>query len=96
MRALQNVKVPAGVVQNQEDMFKRDPHIIERGFYVYTNHKTLGPIAVDGIPCKLSETPGYIREPPPLLGEHTQFVLEAYLGMNDEQIADLTIAGIIE
>src|SRR5215472_17030 len=35
-------------------------------------------------PYKLSETPGSIRAPAPLLGQHTDAVLREYLGMSEE------------
>jgi hypothetical protein len=40
------------------------------------------------IPVKLSETPGKIRRPAPLLGEHTEETLMG-LGYSKEEIADL-------
>jgi crotonobetainyl-CoA:carnitine CoA-transferase CaiB-like acyl-CoA transferase len=42
-----------------------------------------------GIPLKLDGTPGTLRLPPPLLGEHTTEVLEE-IGFTADQIAELT------
>jgi crotonobetainyl-CoA:carnitine CoA-transferase CaiB-like acyl-CoA transferase len=47
-----------------------------------------------GIPIKLSETPGEIRRPAPLLGEHTEETLME-LGYSKEEIADLRERKII-
>ena len=38
-------------------------------------HPTLGTLQQTGIPVKFSETPGAIKQHPPLLGEHTQQIL---------------------
>ena len=39
------------------------------------HHPTAGIMKTVGLPCKLSDTPGGIRLPPPLLGQHTREVL---------------------
>jgi CoA:oxalate CoA-transferase len=42
-----------------------------------------------GVPIKMSETPGGIRTPAPLLGEHTHAVLADWLGYDGAQIEAL-------
>ena len=49
-----------------------------------------------GPPVRLSETPGAVRSPAPLLGEHTDRVLRERLGLSDEEIARLHEAGAIK
>ena len=51
-------------------------------------------IRVTGIPVKLSETPGAIYAPPPLLGQHTDEVLEEF-GVSVEERGRLREAGVI-
>ena len=46
-------------------------------------------IVLDGPPLKLSQTPGYVAAPGPLLGEHTDSVLSQLLDYSAEQIAQL-------
>ena len=46
-------------------------------------------------PLRLSASPVAYRNPPPLLGEHSEALLQRLLGMNDEQIAGLRAAGVI-
>ncbi|MBI2159449.1 MAG: CoA transferase, partial [Candidatus Rokubacteria bacterium] len=47
------------------------------------------------VPVRLSETPGAIRTPAPLLGQHTDEVLRDCLGLDDEEIERLRQAGAI-
>jgi crotonobetainyl-CoA:carnitine CoA-transferase CaiB-like acyl-CoA transferase len=42
-----------------------------------------------GPPARLSETPGAVRLPAPLLGEHTDAVLKTRLGLTDDELARL-------
>ena len=52
--------------------------------------------AYDGPPFKLSKTPGKLRSPAPLLGEHTEHVCKEVLGLSDDEIADLMVAGALQ
>jgi crotonobetainyl-CoA:carnitine CoA-transferase CaiB-like acyl-CoA transferase len=44
---------------------------------------------------KYSETPGTIRLPPPLLGEHTAQILQQVLGYGPEQIEALREQAVV-
>ena len=66
--------VPAGPINNYQEVFD-DPHTQARGMLAEVSHPVEGAVRVLGIPAKLSDTPGQIRRPPPLLGEHTDEVL---------------------
>jgi crotonobetainyl-CoA:carnitine CoA-transferase CaiB-like acyl-CoA transferase len=46
-------------------------------------------------PVKYSETPGEIRRPPPLLGEHTSEVLAETLRYGPDEITELREAGVV-
>ena len=95
MEALQARGVPAGVVQNAQDMLDRDRHLKARGYYRYLDHPETGPAAYDGPSMVLSETPGELRAPAPLLGEHTMDVCERILGLSMDEIADLLAEGVL-
>ena len=58
------------------------------------DHSRAGPTRMLGIPIKLSESPGEVRLPPPLLGEHTEEVLTG-LGYTLEDIQHLRTEGVI-
>jgi benzylsuccinate CoA-transferase BbsF subunit len=96
MRKLQAHGVPAGVVQSARELLDFDEHIKERGYYVYLDHPETGRSAYDGPPFKLSKTPGRLRSPAPLLGEHTEYVTKEILGLDDEEIAELMVAGALQ
>jgi crotonobetainyl-CoA:carnitine CoA-transferase CaiB-like acyl-CoA transferase len=49
-----------------------DPQTAARDMIATMEHPTIGEIKVPGIPIKFSETPGSVRMPPPLLGQHQQ------------------------
>lgn len=95
MEALQAAGVPAGVVQNAQDMLERDPHMKARGYYEYLDHPETGLAAYDGPAARLSETPAHHRAPAPLLGEHTMDVCERIIGLTGDEIADLLAEGIL-
>ena len=50
----------------------------------------------DGIVSHLSKTPGALRRPQALVGEHNREILREILGMDDDAIADLVVAGVLE
>ena len=71
-----------------------DPQIIERAMVVASQHPVAGAIRQLGVPVKLGDTPGAVRTPPPVLGQHTRDVL-AELGFADSEIGRLREAGAI-
>jgi crotonobetainyl-CoA:carnitine CoA-transferase CaiB-like acyl-CoA transferase len=56
---------------------------------VEVQHRTAGTVKMAGIPVKFSVTPGSVRLPPPLLGEHSSAVLESWLGLTQAQTEEL-------
>ena len=48
---------------------------------VDVEHPKVGSMKTIGVPVKLSETPGSIRRPAPLLGEHTDEVIAEWTNM---------------
>jgi crotonobetainyl-CoA:carnitine CoA-transferase CaiB-like acyl-CoA transferase len=72
----------------------RDPQIRHNAMIVTTEHATLGPLDVTGVPIRMHGTPGSIRRAPPLKGEHTEEVL-AELGYRAEEISRLLAEGAV-
>jgi CoA:oxalate CoA-transferase len=72
-----------------------DPQVQARQMDVRVNHPTMGEIPVGGIAVKLSETPGQVFLPPPLLGAHNREILGGLLGYSDQQLEALRSEGVI-
>ena len=94
MTQLQTAGVPAGVVQDIADMVDQDPQLRERGFYVPLEHAEAGTALYDGLVARLSDTPGAISRPAPLLGEHNEYFREL-LGLSEEELDQLIVAEVI-
>jgi formyl-CoA transferase len=80
--------IPCGPVNDMQHLFS-DPQVLHRGMVAQTPHPTIGTLRLAGIPIKYSDTPGAIRLPPPLLGEHTDEILADVLGYEPQQVAAL-------
>jgi crotonobetainyl-CoA:carnitine CoA-transferase CaiB-like acyl-CoA transferase len=90
---LKDAGVPCGGVRDLDQLFS-DPQIIERAMVVALDHPAAGLIRQLGVPIKLGETPGAVRTPPPLLGEHTEAILKE-LGRSVEEVEQLKQSGAI-
>jgi crotonobetainyl-CoA:carnitine CoA-transferase CaiB-like acyl-CoA transferase len=90
---LDQAGVPNGPIYRISEVF-RDPQTLHRQMKVTLAHPTAGEVTVTGVPVKLSDTPGDVRTPPPLLGQHTEAVL-AELGYRPEEVARLRAEGAI-
>jgi len=86
MDRLQGLGVCAAVVQDVEDQFKRDAQYAARGFLAKLTEPEAGEVVTEGLPLRLSETPGRIRGPAPLMGEHTHEIARELLGLSDDEI----------
>lgn len=86
--------IPVGAI-NTIDQVVEHPQVKARGMIAESDHPVAGKVKLVGVPVKLSETPGSVREPAPLLGQHTDEVLRTYLGMREGDIAALRQAGVI-
>ena len=60
----------------------------------WMDHAVEGRIPQIGFPVKFSDTPGEMRRPPPVLGEHTDAVL-GELGYATDEIARLRAEGTV-
>ena len=95
MSHLQSAGVAAGRVANAEDLGRRDPQLHARAYWARVATPEGDAVELDGVPFKLSDTPGGIRAPGPLLGEHTDAVLQRVLGLTADAVATLRADGVV-
>lgn len=72
-----------------------DPHLNAREYFVELEHPIIGKAKIPGFAFKLSDTPGQIERPSPLVGEHNEEVFGKYLGMEKEEVRKLQDEGAI-
>ena len=94
LQRLEAAGVPAGPVLDVAQMHA-DPQALAREMIVETTHPTAGRVKAIGLPVKFSETPGSVRRPAPLFGQHTREVLREH-GFSDAEIAQMAALGAIQ
>jgi crotonobetainyl-CoA:carnitine CoA-transferase CaiB-like acyl-CoA transferase len=93
LAALEAAEVPCGPIYDVLEAFD-SPQARARGVRVQVHHRALGEIDQVAPAVRLSTTAVTIRRPPPLLGEHTDQILEE-LGFANEEIADFRSGGAV-
>ncbi|MBX8562195.1 CoA transferase [Pseudomonas cichorii] len=94
VEALEVAGVPCGPINDLAQVFA-DPQVRARGLAIEMPHALGGSVAQVVSPIRLSETPVEYRRAPPLLGEHTQEVLQNILGLKAEEVLALREAGVL-
>ena len=93
VKTLEKAGVPCGPIYTIEQVYA-DPHVQSRGMAVPLEHPKSGSIRNIGVAVKLSDTPGSVRTPAPLLGQHSDEVLTEF-GYEDTDIAAFKDAGAL-
>jgi formyl-CoA transferase len=86
--------VPCGPINDLAQVFA-DPQVRHRGLRVTAPHPLAGEVHMVANPIRFSATPIAHDTPPPLLGEHTDAVLQSVLGLGRAEIDSLRKEGII-
>ncbi|HKU71653.1 MAG TPA: CaiB/BaiF CoA-transferase family protein [Burkholderiales bacterium] len=92
--ALEAAGVANGPINNLKQVFE-EPQVIARGMKIELDHAVAGKIPLIASPMKFSGTPLEFKQPPPVLGQHTDEVLRERLRLDDAAIARLRSAGIV-
>jgi formyl-CoA transferase len=92
--ALEAAGVPCGPINQMADVFQ-DPQVLARDMLVRLPHPTAGQVNVPGSALKLSGTPVAYRSAPPLLGQHTQEVLQSLTSLSPDELQDLQARRVI-
>ena len=93
LRVLEEADVPAAPVLERDEIFNH-PQIGANRMLAVQDHSEAGAVDMVNIPVRLSDTPGGLRSPAPVLGQHTGEVLQE-LGFGDETIARLRADKVI-
>jgi len=86
------VLLPAGIPMgaiNTIDQVVDHAQVRARASLVESTHPVAGSIRMTGPPVRMSDTPGMVRTPAPLLGEHTEEILRERLGLTAQDIQRL-------
>ena len=86
--------IPVGAINNLAEVAEH-PQVKARGSIVEIEHPRAGKLRAPGVPVRLSATPGSVRTPAPMLGQHTDEVLRDLLGLSEAEIAALRSAGAV-
>jgi len=96
MERLQAGGVPAGAVQNPQDLLERDPQYAARGFLEEIPHAKKGTVIASGTPLGLTETPGRTPHAGEAIGQDNVYVFRELLGLSETEWHEATQRGAIE
>lgn len=93
--ALQAIGIAAAPVADAA-LLDADPHLRARGYFTALEHPEAG-VHAWGPTCaaRLSLTPALLARPAPCLGEHNHEVLREWAGLDPDETATLSAAGIV-
>lgn len=91
---LEKAGVPCGPINDLQQVFA-DPQVQARGLRLDLPNALGSSTPQVASPLRLSVTPVAYLSAPPLLGQHTDSLLQRLLGMSEMQIAELREAGVI-
>jgi crotonobetainyl-CoA:carnitine CoA-transferase CaiB-like acyl-CoA transferase len=91
----QALRIPYASVQAPEELLD-DEQLLSRRFFFEVEHPELGrKLRYPGAPYMFSATAGKVYRRPPLLGEHTGEILRDELGLSPDELAALSVQGVI-
>jgi len=82
---LEEAGVPCGPINQLNEVFN-DPQVKARAMQIDLPHPTAGTVKLVACPMKLSATPVNYAGAPPLLGQHTESVLQRLLNYDVNQL----------
>jgi formyl-CoA transferase len=93
MEILNKDDVPCGPILSMKEIIE-DQSLFATGTLVEVDHPTRGKYVSVGNPIKLSDSPSEVVRSP-LLGEHTQEILQDVLGFSEAEIEDIEGSGAL-
>ena len=86
--------IPYSPINSIRDICE-DPYIFHRKMLVEIDQPAVGKMQIVGSPIHMSETPGEVRSPAPLLGQHTAEIMSDILGFKQDEIEELRVEGVV-
>lgn len=93
-KIFEEASLPFSPINNLKQICE-DPHIKYRNMLVEIDQPAVGKMRITNSPIRLSETPGEVYAPAPVLGQHSEDVLRKVLEYSQVEIDQLKEAGII-
>ena len=87
-KIFEEASIPYSPINNIQQICE-DPHIRYRGMLAEIDQPAVGKMRIANSPIRLSETPGHVYAPAPLLGQHSEDVLREILGYSQAEIDKL-------
>ncbi|NQV54702.1 MAG: CoA transferase, partial [Rhodospirillales bacterium] len=96
LKGLEANKISCGAINTLDQVFA-DSQVQARGMQIQMNHPATGgkPVDLIGNPVKMSETGVTYRHAPPMLGQHTDEVLEELLNLSAAELTALRDKDVI-
>lgn len=91
---LEEAGVPCAPI-NTVDRVVKDPQVMAREMIVEIEHPVAGKLHVPGVPIKMHKTPGSVDTPAPMLGQHTEEILNELLGLSKEDVDALRAKNVL-
>jgi benzylsuccinate CoA-transferase BbsF subunit len=95
MHRLQGAGIPAGVVEDARHLLECDAQLRHRAYFQTIDHPEMGPTRFTSPPYLVDGERVELRRPP-LLGEHTDEVLERLLGYTPDRLARLRADRVLD
>jgi crotonobetainyl-CoA:carnitine CoA-transferase CaiB-like acyl-CoA transferase len=88
MQLFDEIGIPSAPINNIEQVFN-DPQVQARGLKAEARRPNGESVPLVRSPLHIPTNPSQIRYPPPLLGEHSEEILETFLGYDGATIRKL-------
>jgi formyl-CoA transferase len=87
MQMIGSAGIPAGAVLDTMEL-QNDPTFEQRGIMQIMHHPAHGDFKMPAWPVRVNGKPSRVV-PSPVLGQHTDEVLQAWLGLSEADVAEL-------
>lgn len=94
LELLESAGVPCGPINKLDEVFD-DPQVKARECAIELPHPSADSVKLVASPMRMSATPVQYDRAPPLLGQHTDLVLQELLGYSEQQLTQLRDKKII-